>query len=116
MLGDVQARLGAGQRLPPGVVELGIQLYSPSERGRGYGTEAIRLITEWLFESGAAERVQLSTAAGNAAMRRVAEKLGFLFEGVMRGFMPVGDRREDFALYAITKNEWRAKRSPSAGS
>jgi RimJ/RimL family protein N-acetyltransferase len=39
-------------------------------------------------------------------MRRVLEKLGFTFEGVMRGFMPVGAGREDFALYGVTKAEW----------
>jgi RimJ/RimL family protein N-acetyltransferase len=108
LIGDVQARQGIGQRLPPGVVELGIQLYEPPQRGKGYGTDAIRVLTDWLFQAEVAERVQASTPKGNAAMRRVLEKLGFTFEGVMRGFMPVGDRREDFALYAITWNEWRA--------
>jgi RimJ/RimL family protein N-acetyltransferase len=39
-------------------------------------------------------------------MRRVLEKLGFTFEGIMRAFMPAGDHREDFALYAITRAEW----------
>lgn len=107
VIGDVQARQGIGERLPPGVVDLGIQVYDPAQRGKGYGAEAVALLTDWLFERGGAERVQASTATGNAAMRRVLEKLGFVFEGVMRAFMPVGDRREDFALYGVTRTEWR---------
>jgi [ribosomal protein S5]-alanine N-acetyltransferase len=108
LIGDVQARMGEGQRLPRGVVELGVDLYDPSQRGKGYGAEAVALLTAWLFDRGIADRVQASTAAGNVAMRRVLDKLGFTFEGVMRGFMPVGSGREDFALYGITKAEWQA--------
>ena len=112
LIGDVQARMGEGQRLPPGIVELGIDLYDPAQRGKGYGAEAVALMTGWLFERGIADRVQASTAVGNRPMRRVLEKLGFTFEGVMRGFMPVGAGREDFALYGVTKAEWR---SPASG-
>lgn len=108
LIGDVQARMGAGQRLPPGVVELGVDLYDPGQRGKGYGAEAIALLTAWLLERDIADRVQASTAVGNRPMRRVLEKLGFTFEGVMRGFMPVGTGREDFALYGVTRAEWHS--------
>jgi len=111
LIGDVQARMGVGQRLPPGVVELGVDLYDPGQRGKGYGAEAVALLTTWLLENGIADRVQASTAVGNRPMRRVLEKLGFTFEGVMRGFMPVGTGREDFALYGVTKAEWRTTTS-----
>jgi RimJ/RimL family protein N-acetyltransferase len=115
LIGDVQARMGAGQRLPRGVVELGVDLYDPEQRGKGYGAEAVALLTTWLLERGVADRVQASTAVGNRPMRRVLEKLGFTFEGVMRAFMPVGTGREDFALYGVTKAEWHAQH-PEAGS
>ena len=112
LIGDVQARMGEGQRLPPGVVELGVDLYDPAQRGKGYGAEAVALLTAWLLDHGIADRVQASTAVGNVAMRRVLEKLGFTYEGIMRGFMPVGSGREDFALYGLTKAEWQ---SPASG-
>ena len=114
LIGDVQARMGEGQRLPPGVVELGVDLYDPAQRGKGYGAEAVALLTAWLLDRGIADRVQASTAVGNVAMRRVLEKLGFTYEGVMRGFMPVGSGREDFALYGVTRHEWQARR-PASG-
>jgi RimJ/RimL family protein N-acetyltransferase len=113
LIGDIQARMGEGQRLPPGVVELGVDLYDPAQRGKGYGAEAVALLTAWLLDRGLADRVQASTAVGNVAMRRVLDKLGFTFEGVMRGFMQVGAGREDFALYGLTKGEWQVRRAAS---
>jgi hypothetical protein len=40
----------------------------------------------------------------------VLERLGWTFEGVMRGFMPNSQGgRDDYALYAITKADWSAR-------
>jgi RimJ/RimL family protein N-acetyltransferase len=50
--------------------------------------------------------VQASTAPGNAAMRRVLEKLGFTEEGTLRGYMPAREGREDYVLYALTRSDW----------
>jgi RimJ/RimL family protein N-acetyltransferase len=103
LVGEVQARGRPAQTLPPGVFEVGILLHDRADRGRGYGTEAVALLAGWLFEHAGAARVQAGTAADNLAMRRVLERLGFTFEGVMRAFMPEGEGRTDFALYALTK-------------
>lgn len=99
LVGNVDARHPPGA-LPPGVFELGIELFA-DVRGRGYGSEAIDLLTSHLFDEFGAGRVQASTSLGNEAMRRVFTKLGFREEGVMRAFMPSDDgRRDDFVLYA----------------
>jgi RimJ/RimL family protein N-acetyltransferase len=110
LIGEIQARGRPAQTLPPGVFELGILLYDPADRGRGFGREAVALLTGWLFEQAGAARVQAGTAVDNAAMRRVLERLGFACEGVMRGFVPEGSGRTDFALYAVTSGDW-----PGAG-
>ncbi len=55
-----------------------------TDRGRGLGRRGLVAITEHLFDAEGAHRVQLSTDVDNAAMRRVAERLGFSFEGVLR--------------------------------
>ena len=99
-VGTIQAR--APLRFsPPGVCELGIELFDV-ERGKGVGTESVRLLTEWLLENGY-PRVQATTDVRNAAMRGVLEKLGFELEGVLRAFMPDGDGRADYAMYAVTQ-------------
>jgi RimJ/RimL family protein N-acetyltransferase len=104
LIGDVQVR-HPEQMAPPGLFELGIGLFTES-RGKGYGTEAVTLITRYLFDEEHAMRVQLGTDVENASMRRAAEKAGFRFEGVMRGFWPVeGGTPRDYALYARTRDD-----------
>jgi [ribosomal protein S5]-alanine N-acetyltransferase len=107
LVGEIQARAHPAQTLPLGVFELGIVMYDPADRGRGFGVEAVALLTGWLFDQAGAARVQAGTAVDNAAMRRVLEQLGFAREGVMRAFMPEGSGRTDFALYAVTKGDWQ---------
>jgi RimJ/RimL family protein N-acetyltransferase len=103
LIGDVQVR-HAEQMAPPGLYELGIGLFAGS-RGQGYGTEAVMLITDYLFEEERATRVQLGTDVDNVSMRRAAEKAGFRFEGVMREFMPGDGFARDYALYARTRSD-----------
>lgn len=105
LVGEVEAR-HIDRSMPPGVFELGIELYEDSDRGLGLGSETITLFTSYLFESYGAERVCGSTWIENSPMRGVFEKCGFALEGVMRAFMPAPNGRQDYALYAITKPEW----------
>ncbi len=51
--------------------------------GRGYGTEAIRLIVDHVFSQGL-HRIGLEVYAFNPRARRVYEKVGFVHEGTMR--------------------------------
>jgi RimJ/RimL family protein N-acetyltransferase len=107
LVGEIDARCPPNA-FPPGVFEIGIELYDDEDRGRGYGTEALRQLLERLFARGGAGRVQASTAADNTAMRRVFEKLGFVYEGTLRGFMPSDEGRDDYVLYAMTQRDWEA--------
>jgi RimJ/RimL family protein N-acetyltransferase len=109
LVGEIDAR-HPPRAMPPGVFELGIALFDEEVRGQGYGTEAIALLTAHLFAELGAERVQASTAVDNSAMRRVFEKLGFAKEGVMRSYMPAGESRDDYVLYAVTRADWTAGR------
>ena len=109
LVGEVDVRAPAGA-FPPGVYEFGIELYESADRGSGHGAEAVQQLLERLFTREGAERVQASTAAGNAAMRRVFEKLGFTEEGTLRGYMPTRGGREDYVLYAVTRSDWEAAR------
>lgn len=101
LVGEVQARCPEDAS-PPGVFELGIELYREGDRGRGFGSEVVRVLTSHLFESEGAIRVQATTDVENAAMRRSLEKCGFTLEGVLRGFMPSADGPRDYAMYGVT--------------
>ena len=109
MVGEIQARGGPSSALPPGVYELGIELYDEDLRGRGIGTDAVTALTGYLFDEQNANRVQLSTDVTNAAMRGAAERAGFRFEGVMRSYIsPREDEpAHDYALYGRTREDHR---------
>ena len=103
LIGDVQAR-APKNAFPPGVCEIGVTLFA-DVRGQGFGGEAVAQLTEQLFDAGW-ERVQASTSVGNLAMRRVLERLGYGFEGVLRAFSPSDSgEREDYALYAAVRGD-----------
>lgn len=106
LVGDIGARQPSSA-LPPGVFEIGISLFSDSDRGRGYGREAVSVLTQYLFDDLGAGRVQASTELGNVPMRRVLEQLGYTYEGTLRAFMPGTDgTRDDYAMYAVTRADW----------
>jgi RimJ/RimL family protein N-acetyltransferase len=114
LVGDITAR-NPKNAFPPGVFEVGISVFASADRGKGYGREATELITTHLFDEFDAGRVQATTAVDNLAMRRVLEGLGFIHEGTLRAFMPGPDGREDYAMYAVTPDEWtRSRRVPAA--
>lgn len=106
VVGDAQGR-SSDQAMPPGVWEIGIELYDETDRGRGIGREAVALLTSHLFEDEGAHRVQATTDRDNPAMRRVLEVTGFSNEGTLRGFMPVrGGPPRDYVIYAMTRDDW----------
>jgi RimJ/RimL family protein N-acetyltransferase len=109
LVGEVDARQPR-YGLPAGVYEIGIEIYAEEDRGKGYGGAAIEQLTARLLDDESIFRVQASTALDNAAMRRIFERLGYRHEGVLRGFMGGDDGvRTDYALYGITKDDWRAR-------
>jgi RimJ/RimL family protein N-acetyltransferase len=107
LIGQIQARTNPKQTLPAGVFEIGVVLYRQRDRGKGYGREAVELLTAWLFEVAGADRVQAGTDSSNQAMRAVLDHLGFRLEGILRGVGPISDgTRSDGALYAVIKSDW----------
>jgi RimJ/RimL family protein N-acetyltransferase len=62
---------------------IGIALL-PEARGKGYGTEAQRLLARYLFANTTVQRIEAATEVGNVAEQRALEKAGFTREGVHR--------------------------------
>ena len=110
LVGEIQARY-AKYAMPPGVQELGIEIWDPSDRRRGYGSAAIVALVGYVFEREDAIRVQASTDLDNDGMRRTLERLGFGFEGVLRSFMPSPDGPRDYAMYGMTRDDWKVLRT-----
>jgi RimJ/RimL family protein N-acetyltransferase len=67
-----------------GAWNIGIALI-PKARGHGHGSEAQRLVADFLFATTAFNRVEASTDVDNRPEQRSLEKAGFVREGVLRG-------------------------------
>lgn len=70
---------------------------APWARGSGFAGEAVLAVARWLFTRQGFHRVQLRAAAGNLASQRVAEKAGFVREGVARN----GGHGTDLVVYGL---------------
>jgi RimJ/RimL family protein N-acetyltransferase len=77
----------------------------PEARGQGHGSEAQRLLAEWLFEHTDANRVEASTDVENIAEQRALEKAGFTREGVARGAQFRAGRPRDLITYARLRHD-----------
>ena len=102
-IGRIQTFVPPGRALPSGTFDVGIGLREDA-RNKGYGREALALLTDWLFEHAAAEAVESSTDPANVAMRTVFQKVGW---------MPAGSLTElgrEWVMYRITRREWEAWR------
>jgi len=64
------------------MIEIGFAM-TPSEREKGYGTEAIQLMVDHLFLTKNIVRIQATTDARNVASQRALEKAGFVKEVIM---------------------------------
>jgi RimJ/RimL family protein N-acetyltransferase len=80
-------------------LELGY-IVAPAARGRGVATAILRRLTEWAFAEAGAMRAYLLIDTGNVASRRVAERCGYVQEGVLRSVHLKQDRRVDLTLWS----------------
>jgi len=87
-------------------VEVGYILYRAADRGKGYATEAVRLLTRYLFDSMKICRIQIQAEPGNVGSVRVAEKCGYRFEGIARAAFISKGKPCDIGVYAITRADF----------
>ena len=77
-------------------------------RGRGITTRALRRVCRYGLDELALERLALTVDVENLASQRVAEKVGFQREGVMRSHLRHSDgRRRDSVLFSLLPGELR---------
>ena len=89
-----------------GYSEIGYALV-PKERGKGYCTEAVQMMVDYLFLSKDVVRVQAETNVENTASQKVLEKAGFMKEGLLRKAAFIRGDWRDLFLYSILREEWK---------
>jgi ribosomal-protein-alanine N-acetyltransferase len=76
---------------------------------RGFMQEAVQPVLDYCFDVLATHRVEALIEPGNTASIRLAERLGFRWEGgLMRHRLLVGDTWRDVRMYALLEDEWHA--------
>ena len=79
--------------------ELGY-VVAPAARGRGVATEALRQLTEWAFAELGMLRLELLISVANAGSKKVAERCGYVREGVLRSAYVKQGLREDTEIWS----------------
>jgi RimJ/RimL family protein N-acetyltransferase len=81
--------------------------------GRGYATEAARVVIDFAFTNLAVSELVSFTVPGNAASRRVMEKLGFRLDepaGFSHPHLPPGHPLARHVLYRLSHEAWVTSR------
>ena len=88
--------------------EIGMVIGSEADRGRGLGTEALRLLIQFAFQTLGLERIELEVHMGNAAALRCYQKAGFVLEGVKRHAYYSDGAFADLGMMSIRREDWLA--------
>ena len=89
-------------------LELSYHIYASEHTGKGIATEAVKLMTGYLFDRKKNNRIRLIIHPDNIASKRVAEKCGYRHEGTARGAWFHQGRSQDVEVYAMLRDEFYA--------
>lgn len=76
--------------------------------GQGFGTEATRLVLNFVFKELKLNRLQLEVFSHNERGIKAYEKVGFKIEGVLRESLYYNEKYSDEIIMAIIKREYEA--------
>ncbi|MFC0865317.1 GNAT family N-acetyltransferase [Sphaerimonospora cavernae] len=89
-----------------GIAEVGYGVH-PAHRRRGYATEAVRGLCDRLLGESVLRRIELRANSDNTASLRVAEKGGFVREGLLRGGGFEDDGPHDLVVFGRLRGDDR---------
>lgn len=89
---------------------------APTARGFGFTAETVDALAMDMILEHDFQRIELRVAAGNVASRRVAEKAGFVYEGLLRNAGIVESGRVDLGLWSLVPADLRGEPREPAGS
>ena len=79
---------------------------SPDCWGHGYMTEALREVIRHGFEGMGLNRIDALIYVGNDASIRLAQRMGFRQEGLLRDYFCLNGAFYDHYLFALLRREW----------
>jgi ribosomal-protein-alanine N-acetyltransferase len=87
-------------RPTPGSAAIGYWIIQ-RERGQGYASHAVRLLSTWALTAAGFARVEALVEPGNAASQRLLERAAFRREGHLRSYLAFNTRRADAIIYSL---------------
>jgi len=97
-----------------GHAAFGISIGEKDEWSKGYGTDALRAISDFGFGQLRLERIELDVYEPNKRAQRSYEKAGFVREGVLRHAHFSEGRHHDVVRMSLLRGEWDAQPHPRA--
>jgi RimJ/RimL family protein N-acetyltransferase len=92
---------------------LAIGLGPRADWGRGYGTDALRVLARYAFAELNLARLSLSVFAYNERAVRAYLKCGFSVEGRQRERLRRGAQRYDMIFMGLLREDWLARQPPA---
>ncbi|HMJ36909.1 MAG TPA: GNAT family protein [Baekduia sp.] len=74
---------------------------APSARGRGAATRAVALLAPWALRTLRLQRLSADVDVDNDASQRVAQRAGFVREGVLRSAIEAKGRRWSLVVHSL---------------
>lgn len=85
--------------------EIGYSLVRDA-RGKGVADEAVRALLSEAFDEGGLERVNAYCVPENMPSRRLLERLGFAFDGILPHGATVGGTPVDVLMHRLDRERW----------
>lgn len=79
----------------------------PSQRGKGYGQQAVNLLLEYAFITMGLKRIYLYVFEENQAALAIYKKAGFKIEGTLRQHVFKEGRYADILIMGLCANEYQ---------
>lgn len=85
-----------------------------TDKSRGFGREAVKLVKELAFETLNAHRLWLDVKEQNHRAKRLYESEGFVVEGVLRECLKIETGFDSLVVMSMLRSEYRNADGPSA--
>lgn len=72
-----------------------------NQTGKGYASEAVRKITDYVFNELCLHRIEANIMPSNDRSRKLVERLGFINEGISKKYLKINGKWEDHIHYVL---------------
>jgi len=85
--------------------EIGFHIFETQHRGKGYMTDALKIMSDYLFQNFETPRLQVMMDVDNIGCQKVAEKCHYQYEGTMRKCAFNRGEHRDYKMYSLLREE-----------